>query len=148
MTAPAATPTKPPTWYWVVAVILTLWMAVGIAGFAVHLTMDYATAPGLSEAQRQLYTMSPAWLDVVYGLATVTGILGAVGLLMRKAWSAPALVTSLVFVIVQFGYWLVGLPSIELLGAAAAVTMPVVIVLMGAFAVWFARNTKGRGWIG
>jgi hypothetical protein len=137
---------KPPTWYWVVSIILLLWMLVGILAFVMDLmSTPESIAAAYSAEQLQLYNARPSWLMYVYGLATISGLIGAVGLLMRKAWAIPALLVSFITVIFQMGYTLFGLDAIGILGAATAVPFPVVICVLGGFAWWFARMAKGKG---
>ncbi len=141
-----ATPAdKPPTWYWIISGILFVWMLFGIMAFAMDLMTDEAAVAQFTEAQRQLYASRPSWLLAVYALATGSGLVGALGLLLRKAWARPALIVSFVTVCVQMGYTLFVLDAITLLGAAAAVPFPLVICLIGAFAVWFATMAGKRG---
>jgi hypothetical protein len=138
---------KVPTWYWVVSVLALLWMLVGIAAFAMDLMTDEAAMVTFTDAQRQLYESRPQWLLVVYAVATIGGLIGAIGLLTRKAWAVPTLLASLVAVAFQFGYTLFGLHAIEILGAAEAVPFPLVIFLIGAAVFWFATKAKANGWL-
>jgi hypothetical protein len=136
---------KPPTWYWVVSVILFLWMLMGIAAFAMDLMMTPEMTAALPEPQQRLLAARPSWLMYVYALATGTGLIGGLGLLLRKGWAIPALLVSFITVIFQMGYTLVGLDAIGILGAAMAVPFPAFICVMGGVAWWFARMAKGKG---
>lgn len=140
-------PASPPRWYLVVAVLITLWMCIGVLAFVMDILTDEAGLAAMSEGQQLLYRSRPQWLLIVYAVATLGGLAGAIGLVMRKAWSVPALLISLVAVTVQFGYTLIGLNAIALLGAAQAVPLPLAIFLIGAAALWFALNAKSRGWL-
>lgn len=140
-------PGKPPTWYWVVSGIATLWMLFGIAAWVMDLMTDEAGLAQLSEAQRQLYAARPQWLLAVYGVATISGLLGAIGLLLRKSSAPMLLALSLAAIVVQFGYTFVGLHAVEVLGAAAAIPFPLVIFLIGAALWWFSLRARKSGWI-
>lgn len=138
---------KPPKWYWVVSIIALLWMLVGVAAWTADLLTDEAALANMSEAQRQLYAARPQWLFAVYAVAIFSGLVGAIGLLLRKRWAIVALAVSLAAIVVQFGYTFLALDAIRLLGAAAALPFPVVIFAIGAFLLWFARRGRGLGWI-
>jgi hypothetical protein len=138
---------KPPTWYWVVSWLAVIWMLFGVMAWVMDLMTDEAALAELSEAQRQLYAARPQWLFAVYGVAIFSGLAGAVGLLLRKSWASMLLVLSLAAVIVQFGYTFIAMRAVEVLGAAAAIPFPVVIFLIGAALVWFARLARKSGWI-
>jgi len=139
----AAAGAKPPVWFWVVSALLFAWMCIGVIGFAMT---DAEAIAKLPEAQQQLYALMPKWLWVVYGIATISGLIGAFLLLLRKAWSVPALVLSLVAVCLQMGYSLLVMPTIELAGASAA-AFPLVIIALGGVAVWLSMSAKRRGWL-
>lgn len=140
-------PVAPPRWYLIVAVLVTLWMCVGVLAFVMDILTDEAGLAAMSEGQQLLYRSRPQWLLIVFAVATLSGLTGAIGLLMRKVWSVPALLVSLIADMVQVGYTLFGLNAIALLGAAAAVPLPLAIFLIGAAALWFAQHAKSRGWL-
>lgn len=137
-----------PRWYWIVAVLALLWMLFGVLAFIMDPLTDEAALEQMGEAQRELFESRPTWLFVVYGIAVFTGLAGAIGLLMRRAWAVTAFAVSLVFVVVQFFYVLFVLDAIGRIGAAEAVPFPVVIVAIGAGLLWFSIAARQRGWIG
>lgn len=143
-----ASPTeKPPTWYWVVSVLLLVWMSFGIMAFVMDLMATPEQRAQMTEAQQQLIASRPTWLFYVYGLATGSGLLGAIGLVMRKQWAVLAFTISFITVLFQMGYILFGLDAIGILGASTAVPFPLVIAVIGGVAVWFSRMVRDRGWI-
>lgn len=142
--AAAAATAKPPTWYRVGAWVLFAWMLMGILSFLNEMRMDEAAIAQLPEAMQGLYAIMPSWMRVIFAVATISGFVGALGLVLRKTWSIPLLVTSLAAIIVQMSYWLFVMNAMEALGAGAA-GMPVTLVVVGAFAIWFAMKAKALG---
>jgi hypothetical protein len=140
-------PNKPPTWYWVVSGIALLWMLFGIAAWVMDLMTDEAGMAQLSEAQRQLYAARPQWLFAVYGVAIFSGLLGAIGLLVRRSWASAMFMVSLAAIVVQFGYTFLGLHAIELLGPGPAIPFPLVIFLIGVALCVFAARSRKAGWL-
>lgn len=138
---------KLPAWYWVVSVLALLWMLFGVFAWAMDFLMDEAALAQMSEAQRELYAVRPQWLFIVYAIAVFSGLVGAIGLAMRKAWAIPAFWISLIAIIIQFSYTLFVMNAIALLGAAAALPFPVVIFAIGAALLWFAMRAKQSGWL-
>lgn len=136
---------KPPRSYWVVSGLALVWMLIGVLAWIADLMMNAALADW-TEAQRQLYEMRPQWLFWVYAIAVFSGLFGAIALLLRKAWSIPLFVLSLVAIIVQFGYTFLVMKAAELLGAGAA-AFPLLIFAIGVFLLWFALRAKRAGWI-
>ncbi|NLG76193.1 MAG: hypothetical protein GX535_08135 [Xanthomonadaceae bacterium] len=138
---------KPPAWYWVVSALALLWMLFGVLAWFADLMMDESALAQMSDAQRHLYASRPQWVFVVYAIAIFSGLIGAIGLLLRKSWTIPALAVSLVAVVVQFGYTLLGMDAVRVLGAGAALPFPIVIFAIGALLLWFATRSRKSGWI-
>ena len=141
------TETRPPKWFSVAAWLAVLWMLSGAAAFVMDLMTDEAALAQMSPAQRELYEARPAWILAMYAVAVFSGLAGAVALALRKAWAVPALTLSLVTVVIQFGYVLVGMRVMEAVSAAEALTVPIVVFIAGTLVLWLAVKAKGSGWI-
>lgn len=139
---------RPPRWYWVVAILALLWMLVGVAAWCMDLMMDPAALARMPAPQQQLYASRPQWLFVVYGVAIFSGLLGTVGLLLRRRWATSLLLLSLLAVVVQFGYTFFAMHAIEVLGAAQALPFPLLIFLIGVALLAFSSRADRRGWLG
>jgi hypothetical protein len=137
---------KPPTWYWVVSVLALIWMLFGILAWTADFLMDEAALAKMTEGQRELYAMRPQWLFVVYAVAVFSGLVGTIGLLMRKTWSTTALGLSLAAIVIQFGYTLLVMDAIGLLGASAALPFPITIFAIAVLLLWFSVRAKKSGW--
>lgn len=137
----------PPKWYWGVSSLALVWMLFGVMAWTADLTMDEAALAQMSESQQQLYAQRPQWLFVVYAIAVFSGLLGAIGLLMRRSWAVPALAVSLAAIVVQFGYTLFAMDAIRLLGPATALPFPIVIFVIALLLLWFATRAKKSGWL-
>lgn len=138
---------KRPAWFWGVAVLALLWNLFGLAMFYMQYTMSPEQLAQLPEAQRTLQEAFPDWLWALYGVAVIAGTLGSILLLMGRRLALPVFSVSLVAVVVQFGYCLFPGGMIELLGAAQALPMPVLVTVIAALLVWFARRSIARGWL-
>ena len=138
---------RPSTWFRVASWLALLWMLSGAAAFVMDVMTDEAALAQMTPAQRELYEARPQWLFAMYAVAIATGLAGAIGLLMRKAWAVPALAVSLVAVVIQFGYTIFGMRAIERIGASTALTLPIAIVIAGSLVLWLAATAKKAGWI-
>lgn len=138
---------KRPTWFWIVAVLALLWNLFGV----VMAWMQYSMTPDqlaqLPEAQRTLHEAMPGWLWAVDGVAVVAGTLGSLLLLMGKRLALPVFWVSLFAVVILFGYCLFPGRMLEVLGAAQALPMPILVTVIALLLVWFARKSIARGWI-
>lgn len=141
------TKVKPPAWFWVVAVLLALWGVIGVVGFQIDVAMTPADVAKLPPYNQRLYTGRPAWQIATYGVATWTGLLGSIVLLLRKAWARALYVLSLVAVVAMFGWTFVATDIIAVKGLAVAAGLPVAIALIAVFEIWLAGLARQRGWI-
>ena len=138
---------RTPWWYWAVAILALVWMLFGVLAWTMDLRMGAEQLAQLPQAQQQLYASRPAWLFVIYAVAVFSGLIGAFGLLLRQRWATTFFLVSLVAVVLQFGYTLLAMDAIELLGPAQALPFPIVIVAFAVFLLWFARYARRHGWI-
>lgn len=136
-----------PKWFKPAAIVIVLWMVLGVSMLIADLLTTPEQAAALPEAQRLLRDERPMWLIIVFGLATGLGLLGAIALLLRKSIAVMLLTASLAAVTLQFGYTLFGLRAIERVGAGHALGVPGFIFLMGALSLWVSIKARNEGWL-
>lgn len=141
------TKTKPPLWFWIAGALLLLWGLSGVASFYSSFHMSPEALAAMSEYDRRLYTDRATWFIIVYGVAVWAGLIGTVLLLLRRRWAQPLFILSLVAVVVMFGYMFLATDLIAVKGIVTAAGFPLVIAVIGSFAVWFGRRATERGWI-
>jgi len=137
---------RPPAWFWVAAILGLLFEAFGVGTYLVHvgvLPMDTNT---MSAAERQLNESMPTWATAAYAVAVFAGLLGALGLVLRKGWSRTLLFLSLLALLVQFGWWVLMSGAMEVIGPSM-LTVPVIVIVVGAILVFFANYAAKRGWL-
>jgi hypothetical protein len=140
-----AAPVKTATSYWIISSLALVWMLIGVMAWTADLMTDEAAVAKMSEVQQQLFAARPQWLFIVYAIAIFSGLIGAIGLLMRKGWTTMAFAVSLAAVVVQFGYTFIGLDAVRLLGPATALPFPIVIFAIGVFLLWYSMKAKWDG---
>jgi hypothetical protein len=140
------TRTTVPGWYWAVAVLALLWEAGGCYAYLRAMMMKASDVAQYSAAQRAIFDMTPSWVWAAYAVAVWVGLTGALALLIRRRWARPAFIVSLAAAIVQFGWVFLATPVLSTVGASAA-AVPVCVVLIGAFLVWFAGAAARWGWL-
>ena len=135
-----------PKYYWGVAVLALLWMAFGCFNYVVLMSMSAADIAKLPPAQQDIVNSAPVWVNALYAIAVWSGLGGAIGLVLRRAWARLLFLVSLVAVILQFGWIFTSSDQLAVEGPSAA-AFPLVILLFGIFFVWFAGYAQKRGWI-
>lgn len=144
-----ATGVKPPAWFWIVAIVLLAWNAIGVY-FCVD-QIQYGAMSAMWEQtpyHRALYAALPVWYNWCYALATFGGLLGALALLLKERRSVILFWVSLIAVIVQFGYLFTMTDMVAHQGAAKTVPFPIFIAAVALFAIWFSGMAAKKGWIG
>jgi hypothetical protein len=139
--------TAVPRWYWVAAGLALVWMLIGVLSLVMDIMTDAAALAAMPEGQRQLYESRPQWVFGVYAVATISGLLGATGLVLRRRWAVTLLAVSLAAVVVQFGYTFLVMDAIGKIGAAMALPLPIVIVVAGVLSLWLSQMAAQRGWL-
>lgn len=142
----AAGSASPPRSFWIISGLAVVWNAIGIATYLMTVSMTEEALAALSEAERALQTDVPVWVTSAYAIGVFGGTLGCVALLLRKAWAVPVLVVSLAAIVVQMGHALLGSALLEVRGAGGA-ALPLLIVVIAAYLVWYSRSAQAKGWI-
>ena len=137
---------KVPTWYWVVAIIFLLWNLMGVGSFLSQTMMTDEMMQSLSVAEQELYSSYPFWTYIAFAVAVFGGTIGSIGLLLRKKWTKMAFIISLIAIVPQMTYGIF-FTDTSLVYGAAAMVMPVMIVVVGFFLVWYAGSVTKRGWL-
>ena len=87
-----------PGWFPIAAIAILLWELLGAALFASQLRIDPAL---VDAADRAVLAAAPQWMIAAYSFAVVTGVAGAVLLLLRRRQAEHLLMISLIALVVQ-----------------------------------------------
>ena len=134
-------------WYYVVAGLGLVWNLLGVTAFVMQVTMTPEALAALPEPQRELYEMTPVWATVAFALAVFGGVLGCLGLLLRKRWGLILLWFSLAGVLVQMFHAMVLSNSLAVYGPVGAV-MPVLVIAIAIALVMLGRSANTKHWLG
>jgi hypothetical protein len=133
-----------PGWYWTVTAVALLWEAMGCYAYVTQVSMDSAALARLPAEQREIWAAMPGWAVGAYAVAVWAGLLGAVGLLLRRSWAVLAFAASLAGVVAQFGWTFLATPILTTMGAPAA-AFPAFILVVAALLLWFSSVSARRG---
>ena len=138
--------TKPPVWFWVIGVIALLWNLMGVNAYLQQAYRTEAFTSMLTTEQLDLVNSTPAWAIGAFAIAVFAGALGCIALLLRKSWAKSLFLLSLIGIIVQMIYNLFISKAMEVYGPGAVV-MPILVMLVGIFLVWYSKRSIIKGWI-
>ena len=139
---------KPTTAYWIISVTVLAWNALGLYmyyGQSIATAETFASA-GYSAEQVAFVMAEPVWAHSAYAIAVNAGLLGAILLLLRKAWAVPLFGLSLVGALLQ------DLDAYILRGAldyfdAIWLSIPIAVLVICAFEIWYSSRAKAKGWL-
>ncbi len=135
---------KPTTGFWIISVLALIWNLMGVANYLGSTMIEPAT---FLETQGQafvdLLSSKPAWATAAFAIAVFSGVLGCLGLLLRKSWSRILFVISLLGVIVHTAWgFMSGL--FKIVGTFDQV-LAGIIFLVAIFLIWFSSRMISQG---
>ena len=137
------TSTKPPIWFWIISVVALIWNGLGVMAYLGRAFATDEMIAALPEKERAEFLMEfPAWYTAAFALAVFCGALGALSLLLRKKWASILFIISAVAAIVQHWYLY---NNVEMQGAQ--LVMPVMVIIVCVFLIYFSKNAIKKGWI-
>ena len=134
---------KPSTRYWLVVILSFLWYAVGVFNYLAQAYMTDETLVSFPDEVQLYYTNLPAWVTAAFALAVFGGLLGSVGLFLRKKW-ASFLFLGYFFAIVaqQFNSFFVQ-DFIEINIEKAI--MPLLVLIIALYMIYYSRKSETEG---
>lgn len=135
-----------PKSFWVIAIAALLWNLLGVAMFFLQVGMTPETLAAMPAEQRQVYEATPMWLNIAFAVAVFGGVIGAVGLLLKKRWAVTFFLISLLALLVQIMGAYAVTPVWQAYGLAG-LAMPVVLVVIALLLWVYARKATIRGWL-
>lgn len=135
---------KTSTWFWVLGVLLLIWNAMGALAYLGQHLMTPEQMAILPEDQRTLLEMTPAWATSAFALAVWGGLVAAILMLLRKAFAHLMFMASLFGAVVQMIYNFFIAGAYDIYGPGGLV-MPVMILIIGAYSIYYTGQCKDQG---
>jgi hypothetical protein len=134
---------KPGIGFWIISIIALIWNAMGVMAYIGHSYMPDDMLQALPEAEQAFYANIPAWVTAAFAISVFAGLLGCIGLLVRKKWAVSLFILSFIGVIAQQVYNFFMQDYIELSGAR--MIMPIVVFVVCVFLIWYSKDQKAKG---
>ncbi|WP_033958385.1 hypothetical protein [Psychroserpens jangbogonensis] len=133
--------TKPPIWFWIIAVVALIWNGMGVMAYLVRAFMTDDMIAALPEEQQAEFLVEhPTWYTAAFALAVFCGALGCLALLLRKKWAFMLFVISFITATIQQVYLMVTVEDVN-------PVMPIMIIVVCAFLIWFTKMSTAKGWL-
>lgn len=136
----------PPVWFWVVVVVAILWNLIGLLAFSADPFFQPESLDKMSQAQQDGYAARPTWVFIAFAVAVITGTIGSILLALKKTVASPVLLLSLIAVLLQ-NFYMFGIAGMHTAMDSASMALPMMIVLVAIFLVWFARFCAKKDWL-
>ena len=137
------TAVRAPAWCGVAAIGALLWEILGCGLFVMQVITDPATLP---RDQQAILIATPQWMNIAWGFAVVTGLAGAILMLMRNRRAEPLLLLSFLAVLVQFSGLLI-VPDLRNLTNSDDLLTPFIVAVV-CYGIWhLARLARKSGWL-
>ena len=138
---------NPPGSYWVISVLLLIWNGMGVTAYLTQAFSNYESLSASYPAEEVAIMQSmPAWATAGFAVAVFTGLLGVIALLARKGIARWLFILSLIGVFVQHS-WTFGMSGLVDIVGAERMIMPLIVVVICVFQIWYAGIGIKRGWI-
>jgi hypothetical protein len=125
------------------ALASAVFMFLGCAALVMHVMTNPASLP---LDQRALFEAEPSWVVSASAFGFVTGLIGALLLVIRRREAERALLFSLV----GMAIWFAGMfatPGFRDLLSTEQIAVLLAIVALTWTIYWFARHSRQRGWL-
>ena len=132
---------KPPIWFWIVSVLALIWNGLGVMAYLARAFTTEEMIAALPEEQRAEFLVEyPTWYTAAFAIAVFAGTLGCLALILRKKWAYGLFILSVLGAIIQHVYLFMNVDM-------QSVIMPIMIIVVCVFLIWFAKSATARGWI-
>lgn len=135
---------RPKISFWIISTVALLWNMMGVASYIMmtQLTAEKA-AQTYGQAFADIFAAKPAWATGAFAIAVFAGLLGCVGLLLRKRWARPLFIVSFLGIIIH-NIWGVMAGTLSVIGTFDKV-MTIAVMAVAVFLIWFARKKITQG---
>jgi hypothetical protein len=131
------------TSHWIIGVLALVWNIMGVIAYLTQAYMSEEAMAALPEGDLAYYNNLPAWVTAVFAIAVFAGTFACFGLLMKKKWSIWLFMLSFTAVLAQSVYNFFIQSDIEITGSKSI--MPLMVLIIAAFLVWYSRNLESKG---
>jgi len=136
---------KPGVAFWVIGVIALLWNGMGVSQYLMQAFKSEAYTSAMNAEQNALMDSLPAWMTALFALAVFSGFIASIMLLMRKKIAVTLFLLSFVTATVQQLYWLFGTNAPEVFADMQPYFMPIAVIIVCIFLVWYSKDQKAKG---
>jgi len=137
---------KPRSLFYVISSMALVWNLMGVFNYLGQVLMSDEVLASLPKDQQLLYQDVPAWVTAAFAVAVFSGTLGAVFLLLKKKIASTFFILSFVGIVTQMSYGLLLDEKTDNYGPLGLL-MPLMIIAIGAYLIWYSKKAKENRWL-
>ena len=137
---------KPRSLFYVISSMALVWNLMGVFNYLGQVLMSDEVLASLPKDQQLLYQDVPAWVTAAFAVAVFSGTLGAVFLLLKKKVASTFFILSFIGIVTQMSYGLLLDEKTDNYGPLGLL-MPLMIIAVGAYLIWYSKKAKENRWL-
>ena len=137
---------KPRSLFYVISSMALVWNLMGVFNYLGQVLMSDEVLASLPKDQQLLYQDVPAWVTAAFAVAVFSGTLGAVFLLLKKKIASTFFILSFIGIVTQMSYGLLLDEKTDNYGPLGLL-MPLMIIAIGAYLIWYSKKAKENRWL-
>ena len=137
---------KPTAVFWIVGILLLLFGIMGASGYVLEMTMDEtAYLESYGQAAVDIRHITPKWSIAGYAIGVWSGLLGAILLLLRKAWAVRFYVVSALGALLGWIWYIIDPRAHVVMFEERGWIFMVFILIACMFSIWWAKRQTSKG---
>ena len=137
---------KPNISFWIISTLALIWNLVGANQYLQQAYNTDSFRGMYTEEEFALIQATPSWAIAAFAFAVFGGTAGCVFLLLRKRLAKIFFIISLIGITVQMIYNMFIVNAMEIYGPGAII-MPIMVIAIGFFLLWYSKKTIAKGWL-
>ncbi len=138
---------KPTIWFWIISVIALVWNSLGAYMYLIQAYNTESFQAMYTPEQLEMVNNAPSWATAAFAVAVFGGVLGSIGLLLRKKWAKSIFLLSLLGIIAhQIIYNLFMSGAMEEYGSSAMI-FPILTFIIGGLLLLFTNKSIAKHWL-
>jgi hypothetical protein len=137
---------KPTIGFWIISVTALIWNLIGANQYLQQAYKTESFRDMYTDEQFEIILSTPSWAIAAFAVAVFGGAFGCILLILRKRLAKFFFMASLFGIVVQMIYNLFIVEALEVYGPGAII-MPIMVIAVGFFLVWYSKRAIDKGWI-
>ncbi len=138
---------QPKLGFWIIAIIALIWNAMGVMAYLGQVYITEEAMQAMTPQQQELFSNTPAWATGLFALSVFSGILGSLLLLLKKNWSVPLFLLSLISATIKMGHSFFMTNAAKVFGTTDGIIFPIIIIVIALFLYLYSKSCQKKGWL-